>query len=111
MKLPVLVEPVPGKGFVARIVPSFSLSAEGATADEAVMNLQAEVRAAEIEMPALSSSILDPRVQQMLVKEPPGEHPILKWAGTWDPNDPVIDEWLKIIKENREALDNDPDAI
>ena len=45
MDIPVLIQPVPGKGFVARAGSPFDWTAEGATADEALANLQAEADA------------------------------------------------------------------
>lgn len=100
MKLPVLVEPVPGKGFVARVSAPFNWSAEGATADEAVSKLQAEAtahlrngsRAAEIDFPS--------RAERMWL-----DHPKL------DLNDPVVREWLQIVQDNRRAADTDPNVF
>ena len=101
MKVPVLVEPVAGVGFRARTAAPFDWSAEGPTAEAAVAKLQDEanrhagngMRFASIDVPVSD------------------EHPWLKWAGTWDPNDPVIDEWLRIIEENRRAANADPNVL
>jgi hypothetical protein len=117
MKLPVLVERTAPGGYVARVGPPFNWSAEGPSQSEAVSNLQAEVarhasngaQIAAIEVPSLSESIDDERVQKMLVREPQGEHPWLKWAGTWDPNDPFSQEWEKGIQEYRRQRDQELD--
>ena len=101
MKLPVLVEPVPGKGFVARVSAPFNWSAEGTTFEEAVANLQAE---------AVRRVASGSRVESIELATA-DDNPWLGIIGTWEPDDPVIDEWLQGIKANRRALDNDPDAF
>lgn len=101
MKLPVLVEPVPGKGFVAKVSAPFNWSAEGATAEEAVEKLQAEaavharngVRAAEIDVPM-----------------PEYENPILRDSGRL-PDDEITRQWWEAVQEYRRQCDADPDRL
>jgi hypothetical protein len=32
-------------------------------------------------------------------------HPALRFAGTWNPNDPIYAEWRRIIRRNRRLRD------
>jgi hypothetical protein len=101
MKLPVLVEPVAGAGYRARAMAPFDWSAEGPTAEAAVAKLQEEAnrhagngaRVAAIEVPDY------------------GSHAWLTGTRPLDLHDPVIQEWLDIIEENRRAADNDPNVL
>ena len=100
MKLPVLVEPVSGNGYAARVGPPFNWSAEGKTPEEAVANLQRE-----------ADRHLTNGQKVATIDVPDAEHPLLKWAGKLDLNDPVVQEWQRIIEENRRAADNDPNVF
>jgi len=117
MQIPVLVEPVAGRGFVARAGAPFGWSAEGATAEEAVARLREQAaafatgggRVAAVEVPEVGDPLAALRAVGAVVP-PPGDHPLLKWAGTWDPNDPLVQEWMKAIEEYRRQIDNDPNV-
>lgn len=121
MDIPVLIQPVPGKGFVARTGSPFDWIAEGATPDEALANLRAEasrhlsngVKATVIAVPngqppTTNDSLAVARAKGMVVEAPLGDHPLMKWAGTWNPNDPMIEEWKKAVEEYRREIDADP---
>jgi hypothetical protein len=45
-------------------------------------------------------------VQLQLGTEKP---PWARFAGTWDPNDPLIQEWERAVEEYRRKMDEDPD--
>jgi hypothetical protein len=104
MEIPVLIEEVPGKGFVAT-APALGWSAEGPTSDAAVANLRAEtgrrIAAASqvvwIDLPIPHAATVGAR--------PDGAHPLGKWAGTQDPNDPAVQEWRKLVEEHRQLVD------
>ena len=102
MDIPVLIQPVPGKGFVAS-APCFGWSAEGPTAEAAVALLQVE--ATQRETNGAQTAVIT-----MNGKGPAkaAEHPLLKWAGTWDPNDPLIQEFEQAVADYRRQCDNDP---
>jgi hypothetical protein len=122
MDIPVLIQPVPGRGFVARASSPFDWIAEGPTADEALANLQTEAtrqfargaRAGLIAIPnGDSTTANDPpavaRAKTMVINPPaPGENPWLQIAGTLDPNDPMLEEWRKGVEEYRREIDTDP---
>ncbi len=98
MQIPILIEPVAGNGYRARGAEPFSLSAEGATREEALANLrqqlQTRIRAGATIVP---------------LELPVEEHPLAKYAGMYSPDDPLVQEWLSIIAENRRKADEDPD--
>ena len=100
MKLPVLVEPIPGKGFVAKTASPFDWSAEGATADEAMANLRVEV-ARHMQSGARAAMIDVPHVTPQLW---------LSGVGTI-PDDEVTQIWLDAIAENRRKMDADPKIL
>jgi predicted RNase H-like HicB family nuclease len=123
MQIPVLIEPVAGNGYVARAGSPFDWSAEGATQDEALQKLQAVVaakvaagaRVATVETPPPTDPLAELRAKGVVIgpltPPTPGEHPLLRFAGTMDPNDPVVQEWKKAIEEYRQEVDNDPDRL
>lgn len=98
MQISVLVEPVSGNGFRAHGIDPSTLSAEGATAEEALENLK---------------KVLVTRVpvggRLVTLEVSPAEHPLAKVAGIFDPADPLVKEWKRIIAENRRQADEDPD--
>jgi hypothetical protein len=117
MDIPVLIQPVPGKGFVAT-APAFGWSAEGATADEAVKSLRAIALKcivdgcmfATIEIPDMHDPLALAKAKGMVIEPPKSNHPhpLMKWAGTLDPNDPMVQEWRKAVEEYRREIDADP---
>jgi hypothetical protein len=42
---------------------------------------------------------------------PKADHPLRRFAGTLDANDPMVQEWQQIMAENRRKLDEDLDAF
>ncbi len=99
MEIPVLVEPVGNNGYRARSGDPLVLEARGATEDEAVNNLKALL--------AVRSST----GAKLVAVEVPGtaEHPWTKFAGTLDPNDPMVQLWIECMAERRRLEDAEPD--
>lgn len=97
MKIPVLVEALPEKGFRVRAGDPFCMVAEGKTQPEALRKLR---------------EMLDARIKAgaWIVQMDMGniDDPIFQSCGTLDPDDPVVQEWLDIIAENRKKADEDP---
>jgi hypothetical protein len=117
MDIPVLIQPVPGKGYVARAGSPFDWTAEGSTMDEALANLQTEVsrHLSNGAKAAVISVVNDASASQLkvgasgIINPPkPGENPWLQLAGTLDPNDPMVQEWRKAVEEYRREIDADP---
>jgi hypothetical protein len=94
MDIPVHIQPVPGKGFVAT-APAFGWSAEGATEDEALQAIRqkvttgtAGVRVAEVKVPPLN--------------------PLMVCAGELKDH-PLQGGWRRAVAEYRTQIENDPD--
>jgi predicted RNase H-like HicB family nuclease len=96
MKLPVLIESVNDRGYVARVGPPFNWSAEGGTPEEAISRLQQE-----------ANRHLANGQKVATIDVPDAEHPWKQLIGSWDPNDPLIQEWKKGIEEYRRQRDRE----
>lgn len=99
MQIPVLIERVEGAGYRARSGEPLPLTAEGSTEADALARLR-EL----IEKRFASGS----KLVQLNVG--PAEDPWAKFAGTWDPNDPFIQEWEQAVANYRKEKDGDPDS-
>jgi predicted RNase H-like HicB family nuclease len=97
MNIPILIQPIAGDGYLAKSGEPLPLRAQGATRDEAMRNLR---------------ELIDRQLQngtEIVSLELPGaENPWLAMAGMYDPNDPVVQEWIEIMAENRRKMDEDP---
>ena len=98
MQIPVLVEPVANNGFRATAGPLLTLSAEGATAEEALRNLRA----------AISRQLASGKKFASL-EVPATDNPWLAVAGIYDPNDPLVREWKDEMAAYRLEVESDPD--
>src|SRR5262245_3151926 len=99
MDIPVLIEELPNQRFRARSGEPFSLTAEGATSDEALSNLDGLVRAKLANGTKLAAVHL-PTAE---------ENPWIGGAG-WLKGDPLFGEWVEGSRENRHQMDTDPTA-
>src|SRR5437773_12049674 len=97
MQIPVLVEPIDGRGFRARGAEPFALSAEGATREEALSKLNEQLQA------KLSQGAA---IVPLDVPEQP--HPLAEYAGMFK-GDPRIAEWKKAMAEHRRQFDEGPE--
>jgi hypothetical protein len=98
MQIPVLVEPI-ANGFRARTGEPLGLSAEAPTAEEAVFQVR-ELLAAKL---ANGIGMVSLDVPEMVDKSP------LPGAGIFSPDDPLVQEWIEIMAENR-RLENEREA-
>lgn len=96
MQIPVLVEPVADNSFRAKAGEPLPLSAEGATAEEAVRNLRA----------AMDRQLKNGK--QLLSVEVAPENPWLAMAGMHDPKDPLVQQWKKEMAAYRQEFEDDP---
>jgi hypothetical protein len=103
MDIPVLIQPVAGKGFVAT-APAFGWSAEGATEDEALQAIRQKVTVGTTGVHV--AMVVVPNG----VSPTPGTNALMKWAGTWK-DDPMIDDYERAIEEYRKTIDNDPKVL
>jgi predicted RNase H-like HicB family nuclease len=100
MNIPVLIEKLKDEAYRARSGEPLVLEAEGATRDEALGNLR-----------QLIDAKLSNGTEMTELAFPEQNNPWLKMAGTLDPNDPMVQEWIEIMKENRKKDDEDPDYL
>lgn len=91
MQIPVLIESLPGNGYRARGGEPFAMVGEGATPEAALANLRKCV-----------SAKLNNGTRVASIEIQPGEHPWLEFAGMYDANDPLVQEWLDAVKQERE---------
>jgi predicted RNase H-like HicB family nuclease len=90
MVIPVLIEPIEGGGFRAMAGSPLMVSAEGRSQDEALSRLRDAIR-----LKLAAGSILVP-----LDVPPAEENPSVKYAGMFR-DDPLFDEWVEAMAENR----------
>jgi hypothetical protein len=90
MQIPVLIERVLGNGFRASGAVPFMFTVEGTTREEVVRKLQ-----------QLVVSKLEAGSELIQVDVPDQDNPWLKMAGMWDKDDPLVQEWKEIMRENR----------
>jgi hypothetical protein len=98
MQIPVLVERIGRNEFRAKAGEPFALSAEGRTHEDALRNLR-----------QLIDSKLSAGTELACLDIPTNHNPWLRMAGCWDPDDPMVQQWKEILKENRRKADEDPD--
>jgi hypothetical protein len=96
MQIPILIEPTAGNAFRAKSGEPLALTVEGATADEAVKKLK-----------CLLESKLHNGTRMTMVDIGPQEHPLARFAGRYDPNDPMIAEWQEAVEEYRRQKDKE----
>jgi hypothetical protein len=98
MEIPILIEPVNANGYRARSGEPLVLTAEGATEEEALRNLR---------------DLIDQRLSNgaklVALSVAPYQHGFARFAGTWSPGDPVIDQWKQAVEEHRRLADAYPD--
>lgn len=95
MRIPVLIERVPGNGFRARGSDPWNLCGEGATRDEAVAELRSQCEL----------KIRD-GAEWIAVDVDSEPHSWLEFAGMFK-GDPGISEWKESIKEYRRQADSE----
>lgn len=92
MQIPVLIEPIPGHGYRAKGGEPLAEVAEGATPGEALEHLKQSLQRR-----------LQAGAQLVLLELAAPDHTWLPFAGMFREEDPVIQQWLEIMKARREA--------
>ena len=95
MEIPILIEPVAGNGFLARGGEPLSISAEGASQEEALAKLKEKLQA------KLAQGVI-----VVPVDVPTKPHPLAAFAGMYK-DDPLLNEWKKSMATYRQKVDND----
>jgi predicted RNase H-like HicB family nuclease len=98
MQIPVLIERVPGKGYLSRGVEPFNLKAQGSTREEALQRLQ-QLIAGQV---AAGAEIVP-------LELPMTEHPWAAFAGNLK-DEPMAEEWNQAMAEYRAKVQADPDS-
>jgi hypothetical protein len=93
MKIRIVVEPIASGGFRAGATEPFSISAEANSRDESVQKLHDLLR----------QQIKNEEPLELLEINP--SHPWARFAGTWDDDDPILQEWEQAVKEYRQKAD------
>jgi predicted RNase H-like HicB family nuclease len=115
MNIPVMIQPIAGKGFLAQASSPFDWKAEGATVEEALKNLQAVAmkciaggcQIASITVPDWNDLLAKAKANGAMFELPPGEHPLKQWIGTL-PDDEMTAMFKAAVEEYRREIDADP---
>ena len=99
MQIPVLIEPVAGNGYRARGGEPLALSAEGNTPDEALGKLR-----------QLLESRLSAGAYLVALDMEPSDNPWQQFAGMFK-DDPMFEEVVQIMAEQRREADLDPEYL
>ena len=94
MQIPVLIESLPGDGYRARGGEPFAMIGEGATPEAALAKLRECV-----------SAKLSNGARLALIEIQSGEHPWLAFAGMYDAGDPLVQEWLDVMRQGTITAD------
>jgi hypothetical protein len=94
MEIPVLIEPIPGVGFRATGGEPFAIVVEGTTPDDALKRFKKGV-----------AEKLRDGVRVTSVEVPTTPHPLAEFAGVFDEADPIVQEWLEIMRQQRDVYD------
>ncbi len=100
MQIPVLVEPIANNGYRASAGEPLSLAADGASREAALAKLKELVQAR-----------LKNGAELVPVEVTPEPHPWMQFAGMFDPNDPLVQDWEKAMAEYRREVDEDPNYL
>jgi hypothetical protein len=98
MQIPVLIEPIEGNGYRAKGGAPFAFSVEAATREEALERLR-----------QLIEGSLRAGAEVVALEVGAQTNPWLRGAGIFDPDDPLVKEWIEIMEENRRKDEEDPD--
>ena len=99
MQISVFLEPTPNKGYRAIGGAPFAISAEGATREEALTKLKAQVQ-----------TRLRDGGEIIALDLAPQPHPLAKYAGMF-PDDTLTHEWQQSMAEYRRQTDEGPENL
>jgi hypothetical protein len=96
MQIPVLIEPVAGKGYRASSVEPLAAGVEAPTREEALAKLEKQLQAR-----------LRNGAEIVPLELAPQPHPLAEFAGMFK-DDPYFEEVLEIMAANRRKMDRTP---
>lgn len=100
MEIPILIEPMNGRGYRARSGEPMPLSAEGETREGAVRSLQ-----------QLIEERLKNGAELASLQVSHTKHPWINLPPIFRENDPLVQEWKEIMEENRARAETDPNYL
>jgi predicted RNase H-like HicB family nuclease len=98
MQIPILIEPVSGNGYRVTTGQPLTLSAEGATREEALRQLHQALQAR-----------LSTGAEITCLEVSAAEHPLAPYAGMFKDN-PLFDAWQQAIAEYRHQVDGEQEG-
>ena len=98
MEITVLLEPKQGYGYRASSGPPLATEAEGASREEALGNLQAQIE-----------NKIRSGAELLTLEVGIPVHPWTQFAGTLK-DDPLGEAWVQAMAEYRASVDNDPNV-
>jgi predicted RNase H-like HicB family nuclease len=100
MQIPVLVKRLKRNGYRARGTEPFAVSARGSTREEALAKLRAKIQAH-----------LKEGTELVKLEIGPDPAPSADGASIFSAEDPLVQEWIQIMAENRQSMDDNPDVL
>jgi len=96
MTLNVFIQPIPEKGYLARVLGWPDFVVEGKTKEHVLENIKME----------LAHRLAEGEIVRLDYEPKNGTHPWMKFAGMWK-DDPMFEDVLEEIKTYRQELDNE----
>ena|SRR5690348_538675 len=100
MQIDVFIDPVAKNLYRATSGPPFPFSAEGESPHEAVQKLR-----------KLIQDRLNAGATIVQLDVPAQVSRIAHFAGSWKPDDPLIEQWRQAVEEYRQQVDADPNVL
>lgn len=100
MSIQVLIEPLANNGFRATSGEPIPLTVEAPTREEALAKLKKRLQAR-----------LKNGAELVPLELTPEPHPWMEFAGMYDPNDPVVQDWEKAMADYRRKIDEHPELL
>jgi hypothetical protein len=97
MQIPVLIEPIAGKGYRARGGEPLPLTAEGPTRDAALASLKEQFEAR-----------LGNGAEMVPLEVGVQPHPLAEFVGMFK-DDPLLPRWKRAMADYRSKIDREPD--
>lgn len=100
MQIQVLIDPIANNRHRACGGPPFPFIAEEDTPHDTIQNLRQFIK-----------DRLKAGAAVCRIDVPAHESPMVQWAGSLKPNDPLVKEWKKAVEEYRRQADEDASAL
>jgi hypothetical protein len=98
MPIQVLIERLANNGFRATSGEPLAVSVEAPTREQALAGLKKRLQAR-----------LKNGAELVPLEVGPAAHPWMEFAGMYDPDDPVVQDWEKAMAEHRRKINDHPE--